>query len=78
LTDRPFGFDILFAEVKADRGDCDVVRYVSNLERLLDSGHIIEDAMGKAHAALRDGFLNTGWPRFAPNSRRCSISRDGA
>lgn len=36
LTDRPFGVDILFAEVKADKGDSDVVRYSSNVEKLIE------------------------------------------
>jgi enoyl-[acyl-carrier protein] reductase II len=36
LTDRPFGVDILFAEVKADRTNATVVRYASNVERLIE------------------------------------------
>jgi enoyl-[acyl-carrier protein] reductase II len=36
LTDRPFAVDILFAEVKADKGSSDVVRYTSNVERLIE------------------------------------------
>jgi enoyl-[acyl-carrier protein] reductase II len=36
LTDRPFGVDILFAEVKADKGDEHVVRYASNVQKLID------------------------------------------
>ncbi len=36
LTDRPFGVDILFAEIKADRSDDTVVRYTSNVQRLID------------------------------------------
>lgn len=36
LTDRPFAVDILFAEVKADKGASDVVRYTSNVERLIE------------------------------------------
>jgi enoyl-[acyl-carrier protein] reductase II len=36
LTERPFAVDILFAEVKADRSERDVVRYSSNVDRLID------------------------------------------
>lgn len=36
LTDRPFGVDILFAEIKADKGSSDVVRYSSNVEKLIE------------------------------------------
>jgi enoyl-[acyl-carrier protein] reductase II len=36
LTDRPFAVDILFAEIKADKGASDVVRYSSNVERLVE------------------------------------------
>jgi enoyl-[acyl-carrier protein] reductase II len=36
LTARPFGVDILFAEVKADRNDSHVVRYNSNVQALID------------------------------------------
>src|SRR5574337_1812984 len=36
LTDRPFGVDILFAEIKADKGDSTVVRYTSNVQKLVD------------------------------------------
>ncbi|MGH7865767.1 MAG: NAD(P)H-dependent flavin oxidoreductase [Candidatus Binataceae bacterium] len=36
LTDRPFGVDILFAEVKADKTDEHVVRYSSNVQKLID------------------------------------------
>jgi enoyl-[acyl-carrier protein] reductase II len=36
LTDRPFAVDILFAEVKADPNQRDVVRYTSNVQRLID------------------------------------------
>jgi enoyl-[acyl-carrier protein] reductase II len=36
LTDRPFGVDILFAEVKADRSESDVLRYTSNVQRLIE------------------------------------------
>jgi enoyl-[acyl-carrier protein] reductase II len=36
MTDRPFAVDILFAEVKADPREGDVVRYSSNVERVID------------------------------------------
>ena len=36
LTDRPFGVDILFAEIKADKSDSTVVRYNSNVQKLID------------------------------------------
>ncbi len=36
LTDRPFGVDILFAEIKADKSDDTVVRYASNVQKLID------------------------------------------
>src|SRR6266851_2861890 len=36
MTDKPFGVDILFAEVKADKSDRDVVRYSGNVNRLID------------------------------------------
>jgi len=36
LTDRPFGVDILFAEIKADKADSTVVKYSSNVQRLID------------------------------------------
>jgi enoyl-[acyl-carrier protein] reductase II len=36
LTDRPFGVDILFAEVKADRNDAAVTRYTNNVQRCVD------------------------------------------
>ncbi len=36
LTTRPFGVDILFAEVKADKANSDVVRYSSNVEQLIE------------------------------------------
>src|SRR5713101_4211223 len=36
MTDRPFAVDILFAEVKADPTEGDVVRYSSNVERVID------------------------------------------
>jgi len=36
LTDRPFGVDILFAEVKADKNNPTVVRYASNVQKLID------------------------------------------
>jgi enoyl-[acyl-carrier protein] reductase II len=36
LTDRPFGVDILFAEVKADPKNATVVRYASNVQKLID------------------------------------------
>jgi hypothetical protein len=36
LTDRPFGVDILFAEIKADKTDSTVVRYSSNVQCLID------------------------------------------
>jgi enoyl-[acyl-carrier protein] reductase II len=36
LTDRPFGVDILFAEVKADPKSQTVIRYASNVERLIE------------------------------------------
>src|SRR5271166_3959721 len=36
MTDRPFGVDILFAEVKADQGDRDVVRYAGNVQRVIE------------------------------------------
>src|SRR5260370_15558798 len=36
MTDRPFAVDILFAEVKADSTEGDVVRYSSNVERVID------------------------------------------
>src|SRR5437879_2700757 len=36
LTDRPFAVDILFAQVKADKNDATVVRYASNVQKLID------------------------------------------
>ena len=36
LTDRPFAVDILFAEVKADKNNPTVVRYASNVQKLID------------------------------------------
>jgi enoyl-[acyl-carrier protein] reductase II len=36
LTDRPFGVDILFAEVKADPKNKTVVSYASNVQKLID------------------------------------------
>jgi enoyl-[acyl-carrier protein] reductase II len=36
LTDRPFGVDILFAEVKADRNEAAVTRYTNNVQRCVD------------------------------------------
>src|SRR5487761_1340430 len=36
LTDRPFGVDILFAEIKSDPGERDTVRYASNVQKLID------------------------------------------
>lgn len=36
LTDRPFGVDILFAEIKADKANSTVVRYSSNVQKLID------------------------------------------
>ena len=36
LTDRPFGVDILFAEINADKADSTVVKYSSNVQRLID------------------------------------------
>lgn len=36
LTDRPFAVDILFAEIKADKSDDTVVRYTSNVQKLID------------------------------------------
>jgi enoyl-[acyl-carrier protein] reductase II len=36
LTDRTFGVDILFAEIKADKSDSTVVRYNSNVQKLID------------------------------------------
>src|SRR5262247_3909374 len=36
LTDRPFGVDILFAEVNADKNNPTVVRYASNVQKLID------------------------------------------
>ena len=36
LTDRPFGVDILFAEIKADKNDEHVVRYSSTVQKLID------------------------------------------
>ena len=36
LTDRPFAVDILFAEVKADKNNATVVRYASNVQKLID------------------------------------------
>ena len=36
LTDRPFAVDILFAEVKADPKNATVLRYASNVQRLID------------------------------------------
>jgi enoyl-[acyl-carrier protein] reductase II len=36
LTDRPFGVDILFARISVDPNDSSVVRYASNVERLID------------------------------------------
>jgi enoyl-[acyl-carrier protein] reductase II len=36
MTDRPFGVDILFAEIKADKGDRDVLRYAGAVERVIE------------------------------------------
>lgn len=36
LTDQPFGVDILFAEIKADKANSTVVRYSSNVQKLID------------------------------------------
>jgi enoyl-[acyl-carrier protein] reductase II len=36
LTARPFGVDILFAEVKADKTNSTVVKYASNVQQLID------------------------------------------
>jgi enoyl-[acyl-carrier protein] reductase II len=36
MTDRPFAVDILFAEVKAEKSDRDVIRYTSNVQGLID------------------------------------------
>ena len=36
LTDKPFAVDILFAEIKADKTDKDVVRYADNVQRLIE------------------------------------------
>lgn len=36
MTDRPFGVDILFAEVTADRSNRDVVRYTRNVQQLIE------------------------------------------
>jgi enoyl-[acyl-carrier protein] reductase II len=36
LTDQPFAVDILFAEVKADPNAQEVIRYASNVQRLID------------------------------------------
>jgi len=36
LTDRPFAVDILFAEVKADKNNATVMRYASNVQKLID------------------------------------------
>ena len=36
LTDRPFGVDILFAEVKADPANREVTRYTNNVQRCVD------------------------------------------
>lgn len=36
LTDRPFAVDILFAEIKADRGESDVIKYSDNVERIIE------------------------------------------
>jgi enoyl-[acyl-carrier protein] reductase II len=36
MTDRPFGVDILFAEVKADPKNPTVIGYASNVQRLID------------------------------------------
>lgn len=36
LTNRPFGVDILFAEIKADKANSTVVRYSSNVQKLID------------------------------------------
>ena len=36
MTDRPFGVDILFAEVKADPRNPTVIGYASNVQRLID------------------------------------------
>jgi enoyl-[acyl-carrier protein] reductase II len=36
LTDKPFAVDILFAQVKADPNAQEVIRYASNVQRLID------------------------------------------
>jgi len=36
LTDRSFGADILFAEVKADPANSEVTRYTNNVQRCVD------------------------------------------
>jgi enoyl-[acyl-carrier protein] reductase II len=36
MTDRPFGVDILFAEVKADPASPTVINYASNVRKLID------------------------------------------
>lgn len=36
LTDKPFAVDILFAEIKADKNNATVVRYASNVQKLID------------------------------------------
>jgi len=36
MTERPFGVDLLFAEIKADKTERNVVKYTGNVERLID------------------------------------------
>ncbi len=66
LTDRPFAVDILFAEVKADPKNATVVRYASNVQKLIDItfeekiGVIVSglgNPAGIIPAAHRDGVV---------------------
>jgi enoyl-[acyl-carrier protein] reductase II len=36
MTDRPFAVDLLFAEIKADKTERNVVSYSGNVQRLID------------------------------------------
>src|SRR3990172_2959256 len=36
MTDRPFAVDLLFAEIKVDKTDTNVVSYTGNVQRLID------------------------------------------
>ncbi len=83
LTDRPFGVDILFAEIKSDLGERDTVRYASNVQKLIDITFeekipVIVSGLGNpagiVEHAHRDGSLVMSLCGNAKQARRLEAS----